>query len=99
MGKSQYWGKGATEKFAHYFQNFLGIQPKSLLSQPPQLHTPSVLPVGWTTSGGLHGRDMPSPFSLWEAGYKVSRKKAQICSNYCQIPQLSPVPGAMQAWP
>jgi hypothetical protein len=34
---------------------------------------------------------------LWEAGYKVSRKKAQICQS--QILQLSPVPGAMQAWP
>jgi hypothetical protein len=32
---------------------------------------------------------------LWEAGYNVSQKKAQIC----QILRLAPVTGAMQAWP
>jgi hypothetical protein len=47
--KSQYWRKGATnldsiatsfQKFAYYFQNCLGIQPQSFLSQLAHLHTP-----------------------------------------------------------
>jgi hypothetical protein len=30
---------------------------------------------------------------LWEAEYKVSRKKAPDLPKHCQIPWLSPVPG------
>jgi hypothetical protein len=31
--------------------------------------------------GGVYRRDLPPSFSFWEAGYKVSWKKAHICQN------------------
>jgi hypothetical protein len=36
---------------------------------------------------------------LWEAGYKVSRKKAQICQNTVKYLGFHLSQGAMQAWP
>jgi hypothetical protein len=45
------------------------IQSPSLLSQPAKLHTPLVCigPLsGWTSLGGLNGRDSLPPFSFME---------------------------------
>jgi hypothetical protein len=93
VGKSQYWRKGASnldsiatgfQKFTHYFWNCLGIQLHSFLSQPHGCtllqYVDDFLLAGPTWEDCMEGTCFLLSV-LWEAGYKIFQKKAQICQT------------------
>jgi hypothetical protein len=93
MGKSQHWGKGATnlDSVATRFQNSPTIFTTALASYLKAFsanqhgctllqYIDDLLLAGLTSEDCMERTRLLLSL-LWEAGHKVARKKAQICQN------------------